>query len=71
MWEVDVSAEQCITSVRSAGVCQRLMKQGGEELNQVIKDAMSAFLLSNPLHADVFPGVRKMESEIVSICLDL
>ena len=26
---------------------------------------------SNPLHADVFPGIRKMESEIVAMCLKL
>lgn len=32
---------------------------------------MANFMLSNPLHPDVFPGVRKMESEIVSICLNL
>lgn len=47
------------------------MQQGGDELNAVISDAMSRFLVSNPLHPDVFPGVRKMESEIVSMCLDL
>ena len=44
---------------------------GGEDLNGIIADAMSRFLLTNPLHPDVFPGVRKMESEIVSMCLDL
>jgi spore maturation protein SpmA len=32
---------------------------------------MSLFVVSNPLHPDVFPGVRKMESEIVSMCLNL
>jgi sphinganine-1-phosphate aldolase len=45
--------------------------QGGDELNEIIMKAMSTFLLSNPLHPDVFPGVRKMESEVVSICLNL
>lgn len=45
--------------------------QGGEELNRIITDAMSNFLVSNPLHADVFPAVRKMESEIISMCLNL
>jgi sphinganine-1-phosphate aldolase len=45
--------------------------QGGEELNSIIKEAMANFIVSNPLHPDVFPGVRKMESEIVSMCLTL
>lgn len=44
---------------------------GGDDLNQVIIDAVSKFVVSNPLHPDVFPGVRKMESEIVSMCLNL
>jgi len=44
---------------------------GGEDLNEIIKKAMSTFLLANPLHPDVFPGVRKMESEVVSMCLNL
>jgi glutamate/tyrosine decarboxylase-like PLP-dependent enzyme len=45
--------------------------QGGEDLNKVIQTAMSAFVVSNPLHPDVFPGVRKMEAEVVRMCLDL
>jgi sphinganine-1-phosphate aldolase len=45
--------------------------KGGEELNAIINDAMAKFVVSNPLHPDVFPGVRKMEAEIVSMCLNL
>ncbi len=45
--------------------------QGGQELNEVIIAATSKFILSNPLHPDVFPGVRKMEAEIVAMCLKL
>ncbi|AAW44943.1 sphinganine-1-phosphate aldolase, putative [Cryptococcus deneoformans JEC21] len=44
---------------------------GGDELNAVINEAMAKFVVTNPLHPDVFPGVRKMESEIVSMCLNL
>ncbi|KAJ9108048.1 hypothetical protein QFC20_003617 [Naganishia adeliensis] len=44
---------------------------GGEDINQVIMDATSKFIVSNPLHPDVFPGIRKMEAEIVSMCLNL
>lgn len=32
---------------------------------------MAQFTVSNPLHPDIFPGVRKMEAEIVSMCLEL
>ncbi|GHJ90127.1 hypothetical protein NliqN6_6529 [Naganishia liquefaciens] len=44
---------------------------GGDEINEVIVDATSKFIVSNPLHPDVFPGIRKMEAEIVSMCLNL
>ncbi|ORY89596.1 pyridoxal phosphate-dependent transferase [Leucosporidium creatinivorum] len=44
---------------------------GGEEMGKVWTEAMSKFIVSNPLHCDVFPGVRKMDSEVVSMCLSL
>ncbi|KAK4704539.1 sphinganine-1-phosphate aldolase, partial [Phenoliferia sp. Uapishka_3] len=44
---------------------------GGEEMNEIWRDAFGKFVVSNPLHADVFPGVRKMDSEVVSMCLSL
>ena len=56
---------------------------GGEELNGLITEAYGMFSISNvrffyrnqfnpqPLHPEVFPGVRKMESEIVSMGLNL
>ncbi|WVQ93736.1 hypothetical protein IAU59_000813 [Kwoniella sp. CBS 9459] len=44
---------------------------GGEELNAVINEAMASFVVTNPLHPDVFPGVRKMESEVVSMVLNV
>ncbi|KAI9628577.1 hypothetical protein KEM48_011533 [Puccinia striiformis f. sp. tritici PST-130] len=40
---------------------------GGEELEQVISSAMNKYIISNPLHPDVFPGVRKMEAEVVKM----
>jgi sphinganine-1-phosphate aldolase len=40
-------------------------------LTEIINEAMARFTVSNPLHPDVFPGVRKMEAEIVSMCLNL
>ncbi|KII92641.1 hypothetical protein PLICRDRAFT_37419 [Plicaturopsis crispa FD-325 SS-3] len=42
---------------------------GGEDLEKVIVAAFQKYCVSNPLHPDVFPAVRKMEAEIVSMCL--
>ena len=42
---------------------------GGEDLTKVIVDAFEHYAVSNPLHPDVFPAVRKMEAEIVAMCL--
>ncbi|KAL2918163.1 Dihydrosphingosine phosphate lyase [Polyrhizophydium stewartii] len=40
---------------------------GGDELNSLITEAYGMFTISNPLHPEVFPGIRKMEAEIVSM----
>ncbi|KZW00208.1 PLP-dependent transferase [Exidia glandulosa HHB12029] len=42
---------------------------GGEDMERVIVAAFEKFVVSNPLHPDVFPAVRKMEAEVVSMCL--
>ncbi|KAI9139912.1 pyridoxal phosphate-dependent transferase [Paraphysoderma sedebokerense] len=44
---------------------------GGEELNSVVTEAYGMFCSSNPLHPDLFPGIRKMEAEIVAMTLKL
>ena len=38
-------------------------------MEEVIVDAFKRYCVSNPLHPDVFPAVRKMEAEIVAMCL--
>lgn len=40
---------------------------GGSELIQLQGEAFVKFSVSNPIHPDVFPGVRKMEAEVVSM----
>lgn len=45
--------------------------KGGDEFNVVINEVMVKFVVINFLYFDVFFGVRKMESEIVSMCLNL
>ncbi|PWZ02071.1 putative sphingosine-1-phosphate lyase [Testicularia cyperi] len=42
---------------------------GGDDLSHLLADSIRQFLVSNPLHPDVFPGVRKMEAEIVAMVL--
>ncbi|KAF7985068.1 hypothetical protein HWV62_8929 [Athelia sp. TMB] len=42
---------------------------GGDDLQKVIVAAYDRYTVSNPLHPDVFPAIRKMEAEIVSMCL--
>eukprot|EP00127_Corallochytrium_limacisporum_P004958 Clim_evm32s195 gene=Clim_evmTU32s195 len=43
----------------------------GDDLTEVLVDVYKAFAWSNPLHPDVFPGVRQMESEAVSMVADM
>ncbi|KAI0335162.1 PLP-dependent transferase [Cubamyces sp. BRFM 1775] len=44
---------------------------GGKDMEKVIITAMERYCLSNPLHPDVFPAVRKMEAEIVAMVLKM
>ena len=38
------------------------------ELDTLLCDVYRLFSLTNPLHPDVFPSVRQMEAEVVSVC---
>ncbi|KAH7160399.1 pyridoxal phosphate-dependent transferase [Dactylonectria estremocensis] len=42
---------------------------GEDELLQLQTEAFNKFIVANPIHPDVFPGVRKMEAEVVSMVL--
>jgi sphinganine-1-phosphate aldolase len=44
---------------------------GGDELIQLQTEAYHKFAVANQLHPDAFPGVRQMESEVVSMVLNL
>lgn len=44
---------------------------GGEDIIKVQSDAFKVFCVANQLHPDVFPGVRKMEAEVVAMTLKL
>lgn len=42
---------------------------GGGDLIKLQSEALEQFMVANPIHPDVFPGVRKMEAEIVAMVL--
>ncbi|KAH7399134.1 pyridoxal phosphate-dependent transferase [Phaeosphaeria sp. MPI-PUGE-AT-0046c] len=44
---------------------------GGEDLIRLQTEAFGKFTVANPIHPDVFPGVRKMEAEVVAMVLSL
>ncbi|XP_045590864.1 sphingosine-1-phosphate lyase isoform X2 [Procambarus clarkii] len=44
---------------------------GNDVYTNLLEHLYGKFALSNPLHADVFPGVRKMEAEIVRMTVSL
>jgi sphinganine-1-phosphate aldolase len=44
---------------------------GGRDLIDIQTKAYKMFAVANQLHPDVFPGVRKMEAEVVSMVLKL
>jgi sphinganine-1-phosphate aldolase len=47
------------------------LSDGGDDMERVIVAAYAKYCVSNPLHPDVFPAVRKMEAEIVAMTLKL
>lgn len=44
---------------------------GGEQLTRILGEAYSIFAIANPLHPEIFPGVRRMEAESVSMVLSM
>lgn len=44
---------------------------GEDALLKLQTEAYGKFTVANPIHPDVFPGVRKMEAEIVAMVLNL
>ena len=44
---------------------------GGEDLTRILSEAYSIFAVANPLHPEIFPGVRRMEAESVAMVLNM
>jgi sphinganine-1-phosphate aldolase len=40
---------------------------GGKELRDLQTEAFGLFTVANPIHPEAFPGVRKMEAEVVAM----
>ncbi|KAL9979255.1 hypothetical protein ACROYT_G016892 [Oculina patagonica] len=44
---------------------------GGKELTDVLTKVYAKYTWANPLHVDIFPDVRKMEAEVVQMCVNM
>ncbi|ORZ13636.1 sphingosine-1-phosphate lyase [Absidia repens] len=44
---------------------------GGEDLTELLAEAYRLFAVANPLHPEVFPGIRRMEAESVAMVLHM
>eukprot|EP00117_Sycon_ciliatum_P024194 scpid57351/ scgid20363/ Sphingosine-1-phosphate lyase 1; Sphingosine-1-phosphate aldolase len=53
------------------GRCSGTVYFNSEELSETLCEVYSKFAWSNPLHADVFPSIRKMEGEVVQMVVEM
>ena len=53
------------------GLISGTVYHGGKDLSNCIAEAVNLFSHSNPLHPDVFPGIRQMEAEVISMVINL
>lgn len=44
---------------------------GGKELTEILTKVYAKYTWANPLHVDIFPDVRKMEAEVVQMCVNM
>ncbi|KAK9240793.1 pyridoxal phosphate-dependent transferase [Lipomyces kononenkoae] len=56
-------------SLWEAGRVSGGVYHGGEDMLKLQTEAYGMFSVANQLHPDIFPGVRKMEAEVVSMVL--
>ncbi|KAJ7187901.1 pyridoxal phosphate-dependent transferase [Mycena filopes] len=69
--EMDKMDSEMPTGSWKHGKLSGAVYHGGDDLERVIVAAYSKYMVSNPLHPDVFPAIRKMEAEIVAMTLKL
>ncbi|ODQ81178.1 hypothetical protein BABINDRAFT_160571 [Babjeviella inositovora NRRL Y-12698] len=58
-------------SAWEAGKVSGAVYHGGDDIIALQSQAFQKNCVANQLHPDVFPGVRKMESEVVAMVLDM
>ena len=51
-----------------SGTCH---KQPDQKFTETVVEAYAKTAYANPLNPDAFPGVRKMEAEVVRMCCNL
>ncbi|KAF0312527.1 Sphingosine-1-phosphate lyase [Amphibalanus amphitrite] len=76
-----ISAEQVLAEARrycalgkfsyKEGCLSGTVYNGSADLTELMTQVYGLAAWSNPLHPDVFPGVRKMEAEIIRMCCQL
>eukprot|EP00123_Amoebidium_parasiticum_P016426 comp23423_c0_seq1/m.38965 comp23423_c0_seq1/g.38965 ORF comp23423_c0_seq1/g.38965 comp23423_c0_seq1/m.38965 type:complete len:547 (-) comp23423_c0_seq1:293-1933(-) len=67
----DARALQAMTYDWENGTVSGTVYNGGEDLRRLATEVYGMFTWANPLHPDVFPGTRKMEAEVVQMCVNL
>jgi len=55
----------------SKGACSGTVYSGDDKIGNFMSKIYSEFVWTNPLHADVFPDVRKMEAEVVRMTCNM
>lgn len=55
----------------AAGRVSGAVYHGGDSLLELQSQAYAKYSVANQLHPDVFPGLRKMEAEVVAMVLDI
>jgi len=55
----------------SRGRASGTLYNGGAELTELNGEIYKMFAWTNPLHGDLFPDVRKMEAEVVQMCISM
>lgn len=53
------------------GKISGVVYHGGPDLTKLVTAVYERYWVANPLHSDVFPTVRKMEAEVISMCLKM
>lgn len=68
--ELDATTEMVRTKWEDGRVSGAVY-HGGDEILRIQAKAYARYSVANQLHPDIFPGIRKMESEVVAMVLKL